>query len=256
MTGQVQSKPAALDGTPASAAPRPHQRQVNLFEVAYDRLEEMIVNCSLRPGQLLSIQELQDMTGLSRTPVHQAVRQLSHDTLIVIRPRNGIQIAPIDLARQRTLLQLRKDVESFVIRLAAERSGPTQKNQMLHLNRAMRERRGEMDIDEFNKFDRRIDRLILSAAGEPFLQHTLRPLHTLFRRTGWLHHRHIAGHSSLERTIECHLAVVEAVANGRIADAVASSDALMAFVEDMLGAMELQMDPALLDISLEPLVPA
>jgi hypothetical protein len=50
--------------------------------------------------------------------------------------------------------------------------------------------------------------------------------------------------------------VVEAVANGRIADAVASSDALMAFVEDMLGAMELQLDPALLDISLEPLVPA
>jgi len=254
MMAQDQSKLATLESMATSAAPRPHQRQVNLFEIAYDRLEELIVNCSLKPAQLLSIQELQDMTGLSRTPVHQAVRQLSHDTLIIVRPRNGIQIAPIDLARQRTLLQLRKDVESFVIRLAAERSGPTQRNQMLHLNRAMGERRGEMDIDEFNKFDRRIDRLILSAAGEPFLQHTLRPLHTLFRRIGWLHHSYIAGHSSLERTIECHLAVVDAVANGRIADAVTSSNALMAFVEDMLNAMELEMDPALLDISLEPLV--
>ena len=136
---------------------------------------------------------LQEITGFSRTPVHQAVSRLADDTLILIRPRHGVQIAPIDLARERMLLHLRRDIERFVIRLAAERSGPSHRNQFLHIERLLRERRDSMTVEEFNVLDRRIDKLILAVAGEPFLEHTVRPLHTIFRRIGWVHHRHIRG---------------------------------------------------------------
>lgn len=233
---------------------RPRRRQGNLVEKAYGRLEELIVNCSLKPGRFLTIQDLQDITGFSRTPVHQAVSMLSQDTLIVVRPHHGIQIAPIDLARERVLLQLRRDIERFVIRLAAERSKPSDRSQILHLARALRERRDELDIDEFNKFDRRIDRLILSAAGEPFLENTLRPLHTLFRRIGWLHHKYVAGESSLATTVECHLAVMDAVADRDVDQAVLASDTLTGFVDAMFDVLEQQLDPVLLNVSLEPLV--
>src|ERR1700722_8110389 len=97
-------------------APGRHNR-LNLFEMAYERLEDLIVRCELRPGSFLAMQDLQEVTGLGRTPVHQAVSRLASDTLIVVRPRHGLQIAPIDLARERVLLQLRRDVERFVVRL-------------------------------------------------------------------------------------------------------------------------------------------
>jgi DNA-binding GntR family transcriptional regulator len=233
-------------------APRGRDRRVNHFELAYERIERLIVTCTLKPGQVLALQDLQDLTGLGRTPVHQAVARFAADTLIIIRPRHGLQIAPIDLARERVLLALRADLERFVIRLAAERSGASHRNQMMHLQRTLRERRDVMDIDEFNLFDRRLDKLVLAVAGEPFLEHTLRPLHTLSRRIGWIHYAQFKGAVSLQTTIDCHLAVLEAVANRHIERAIEASDELVAFVDSMFGLMERAIDPTLLDCSIEP----
>src|SRR3546814_6196869 len=126
----------------------------------------------------MTMHDLQDLTGFGRTPVHHAVNRLAADTLILVRPRHGIQVAPIDLARERVLLKLRRDLERFVIRLATERSGPSHRNQMRHIDRLLRDRRASLDVDEFNGFDRRLDRLILTAAGEPFLEHTRSEEHT------------------------------------------------------------------------------
>lgn len=229
------------------------QNRVNLFDLAYQRLEELLVNCTLRPGRFLTMQDLQDMTGFGRTPVHHAVNRLAADTLIVIRPRHGLQIAPIDLARERVLLNLRRDIERFVIRLATERSGPSHRNQLLHMERVLRDKRKTLTLAEFNVLDRSIDRLILAAASEPFLEHTLRPLHTIFRRIGYIHHTYMPGQADLDGTVDCHLAILNAVANRHIEKAVAASDALMAFVDGMFDAMENDIDPNLLDSSIEPL---
>ena len=104
----------AEGGVPPETAPA-RQNRTNHFELAYDRIESLIVTCALKPGQVLSLQDLQDRISLGRTPVHQAVARFAADTLILIRPRHGLQIAPIDLARERLLLGLRRDIERFVV---------------------------------------------------------------------------------------------------------------------------------------------
>src|ERR1700748_2886868 len=159
-------------------APDRRYHRMNLFDLAYEQIEDLIVSCRLKPGQYLTMQDLQDLTGLGRTPVHQAVSRLAADTIISVRPRHGLQIAPVDLERERLLLRLRADIERFVIRLATERSEASHHSQMLYLARILRERGETMTIEEVNKFDRRLERLSLSAAKEPFLWHTLRALHT------------------------------------------------------------------------------
>src|SRR5918993_5409426 len=165
--GRTQLKPAKPEEAAATAPGR--RNRVNLFELAYERIEDLIIRCELEPGRFLSIQDLQKITGMSRTPVHQAVSRLADDTLILVQPRRGVQIAPIDLARERLLLQLRRDIERFVIRLAAERSGPSHRNHLLHMERLLRERRESMTIEAFNGLDRRMDKLILAVADERFL---------------------------------------------------------------------------------------
>jgi len=230
-----------------------HHR-TNLMELAYERLEQCIINCELRPGSFLSIQNLQDMTGSSRTPIYQAVNQLSADTLLIIHPRHGVRVAPIDLARERMLLQLRHDLERFVLRLAVDRATSTHRNQVMHVARTLRERREQMHIAEFNGFDSRIDKLILQAAGEPFLEHTLRPLHTIFRRIGWIHHSHIGGAQSVIGSIDAHLAILDAIATRHVEQAVAASDELVQFVEVMFDDLERGIDPSVLDCSIEPLL--
>ena len=235
-------------------AGRPARRnRVNLFELAYQRIEDLLVNCELKPGRFLIVLELQSLTGFGRTPVHAAVNRLAADTLIIIRPRHGLQIAPIDLARERLLLGLRRDMERFVIRLAAERASLSHRNQALRIERALRDKHDTLSIDEFNKLDRRIDALILEAAGEPFLAHTLRPLHTIYRRIGYIYHRYLPGHTDLSDTIDRHLAILNALANRRAQRAVAASDALIDFMDQMFEEMESGIDPGLLDCSIEPL---
>ncbi len=235
-----------------SEAPARRNR-VNLFELAYQRIEELLVNCQLKPGRFLTVSELQTITGYGRTPVHSAVNRFAADTLIIIRPRHGLQIAPVDLARERLLLGLRRDMERFVIRLAAERASLSHRNQMLHIERALGERRTTASIDAFNKLDRRIDALILEASGEPFLAHTMRPLHTIYRRIGFIYHRLLPGHTDLTGTIDRHTAILNAVANRRADDAAKASDELMSFMDSMFFEMEAGLDPSLLDCSIEPL---
>lgn len=233
--------------------PSPRVNRVNFIELAYERIENLIVKCELMPGSELSMLDLQNLTGFGRTPIHHAVNRLANDTLIIVRPRHGLRIAPIDLSRERLLLSLRKDIERFVIELAAQRSSASHRNQMLHIIRALRERRSEMEINEFNEIDRRIDALMMAAAGEPFVEHTLRPLHTIFRRTGWLYHRQMPGSADLKATIDVHLAVLDAVCNRHVEAAMQASDALIAFVDDMFDDLEARVDPSLLDASIPPL---
>ena len=245
--------PKLVDSSAEDDAPR-RQNSKNLFELAYEKIEGLIINCELRPGSRLSIQELQNLSGFSRTPVHQAVGRLADDTLIIVHPRHGLEIAPIDLARDRTLLRLRGDLERFVVQLATERSQSSHRNQLLHMSRLLRERRETLTVDAFNVMDRRIDKLILSAAGEPFLEHTLRPLHTIFRRIGWIHHTQLSAKNGLDAAIDCHLAILDAVANRHEDRAMKATNELIAFVESMFEAIEREVDPSLLDASLAPLI--
>jgi DNA-binding GntR family transcriptional regulator len=252
MAHRKQSKPRLVDvsGRPgADALPR-RRSPVNQVDLAYERIEEMLVNCELRPGRFLAMQDLQELIRFGRTPTHQAIIRLAADTLVIVRPRHGLRIAPIDLARERGLLPLRRDTERFVIRLAADRSGASQRNQMLHLMRLLREQRDRLTIDKFNALDRRVDQQIMTAAGEPFVEHTLRPLHTIFRRIGWLHHTHIARGENLQRSIDCHVAVLDAVANRHVDHAMTALDDLIGFVDSMFDVLEHEIDPSLLDCSL------
>jgi DNA-binding GntR family transcriptional regulator len=254
MGGRRKARPRQAANQEASAASPRRSNRVNLFELAYERIEDLIVNCELKPGRFLAIQDLQEITGFSRTPVHQAVSRLADDTLILIRPRHGVQIAPIDLARERVLLHLRRDIERFVIRLATERAGPSHRNQILHIERLLREKRDTMTVEEFNELDRRIDRLLVAIAGEPFLEHTLRPLHTIFRRIGWIYHSQIKSDGNLHGTIDGHLAILRAVAGHQVDTAMSASDRLIDFVETMFDGIESDVDPSLLDCNFESLI--
>ena len=252
----VRRKRAPEAGRPEGGGRPGRRNRVNFFELAYQKIEDLLVNCELKPGQFLTMLELQHLTGFGRTPVHHAVNTLAADTLIVIRPRHGLQIAPIDLARERMLLGLRRDMERFVIRLAADRASLSHRNQALHIERLLRERRETLTLDEFNSLDRRIDALILEAGGEPFLAHTMRPLHTLYRRIGFIHHRHMPGQSDLSGTINRHLDILHAIANRRVDAAVEASNALIDFMDSIFSGMEAGIDPCLLDYSIEPLLGA
>ena len=244
--------PARTASASVDPAALPLRRNpANLSDQAYERIEELLICCKLAPGRFMATHELQTMVGYGRTPVHQALNRLAADTLVQITPRHGIRIAPIDLSRDRLLLRLRRDMERFVIRLATERSGASERNRMQHIRRQLIEHGANMTIEQFNVADRLIDQLFLAAAQEPFVEGTLRPLHTIFRRIGWIYHMHAADKIDLQRTVAGHISVITAVASGDVDGAIAASDGLMDFVDSMFEVLERDVPPSTLDCSLD-----
>jgi hypothetical protein len=59
------------------------------------------------------------------------------------------------------------------------------------------------------------------------------------------------GHTDLQGTVQGHIAVIDAVADGKVDDAIAASDHLMDFVDTMFDTLERDVAPSLLDCSLD-----
>lgn len=226
---------------------KPDQGSASLADLAYEQIEALVANCELAPGLHLTMQALQDRLGFGRTPVHQAIKRMQANTLIRIMPRQGLQVAPIDLARERLLLDLRCDVERIVVRLATERAGMAQRMQLRHLQRQLEQLGSHITVPQFNEVDRKIDGLLLRCAGEPFLTSTLGPLHTFFRRLGGVYHTRAPSADRLTSSVAVHIDVLKAVASGEVKAAVAASDALMAFVEGMFSLLAHEVPPSMLD---------
>jgi len=182
-------------------------------------------------------------------PIHHAVNRLSADTIIVIRPRHGLQVAAINLARERRLLR-RRDMERFVLRLATE-CGASHRNQLLSIGNTLRTHAAHMTITGFNLLDRRINHFSSVAAGDAFLEHTWRPPHTIFRRIGWIYYRCIRPDEGLSRIVACHLTMLDAVAGWQIEDAMRAAGQLISFVDSVFDVTERGNDPAFLDCNLD-----
>src|SRR5262245_32080979 len=167
-----------------------------LSTAAYTRLEAMIVTTRLAPGARVTLQELQDLSGFGRTPVHDAVKRFADNQLIFVTPRSGLRIAPVNLAQERTLLGLRIEMEVVACRLATERARPHDHMVMRQFIHDLEQCGDDLSLENFNITDRLLNGAILRASGEPLLENTLVPLQTLYRRTGWLYHTYVAGSSS------------------------------------------------------------
>ncbi len=65
-----------------------------------------------------------------------------------------------------------------------------------------------------------------------------------------MYHGSVRAAEGLDKTVECHLAILDAVAGGRVSEAVAASDRLIAFGNSMFDVIEAEIDPGLLDCNL------
>ena len=241
----AQGGPDASAGDDAAAMPP----SGDLTSMAYERIEELFISMRLQPGATLRTQDLQELTGLGRTPVHQAVRRLAAETLLDIQPRNGLRVSPIDLARERRLADLRRDMDRFVIGAVVARMAGNERARLHHIMRRLDEERDTISLDRFNVLDKAFDTLMIQASGERFLDRCLRPLKALGRRAGFLDISQVSGRQGLDDTVGHHLAIMRAVLDGDASRACAMSDRLVDFGLVMLDRLERNIDPALLDLS-------
>ena len=89
-------------------------------DYAYRTIRDNIISLDLEPGEMVSEQEIAKQMGISRTPVREALIELSKSRLVEIIPQRGSFIAKIDYGIIEEVRFLRLIVEIAICELACE----------------------------------------------------------------------------------------------------------------------------------------
>ena len=164
--------------------------------VAYDFIRRAILNGDYQPGQLLQEADLASKTGVSRTPVREALRQLEAEGLITIRTHVGAMVKTMDMKEYREMSEVRQALESSAAGLAAlyrtenelkAIAAPFHKMEKAVNNLANQSTESLALLKEVINEDIRFHLAILNAAGNDLMKKEILRLHLIKRVVSTTH---------------------------------------------------------------------
>jgi DNA-binding GntR family transcriptional regulator len=189
-------------------------------DVVFAWLKKHVVSLPRTDGTFLTEAEVCRATGMSRTPVREALLRLEADGLLRIVPKKGAFVPPITELEVEAIMQARGLVEDFCVRRAV------QVGEFLapELDRLLaKQEKQQKSPLEFIELDREFHRAIVRAAHNPVLADFYESLRDRQMRMG-IHAIAISGQRTASVLIE-HRAIAEGVRSGD-ADQAAASMAL------------------------------
>jgi DNA-binding GntR family transcriptional regulator len=90
----------------------------NLRDRVYDVLKNMIVLREFEPGEKINEEQVAKQTGVSRTPIREALCRLENENIVKMIPRRGAFVLKQSEDTVREVLEVREAMEGLVTRLA------------------------------------------------------------------------------------------------------------------------------------------
>lgn len=87
---------------------------------AYEYIKEMILTGELPPKADISEKQLQAELGISRTPIHEALKRLQDEKFIETYPRKGTFVTDVTMEMVRDLYETRLLIEPSITRTAVD----------------------------------------------------------------------------------------------------------------------------------------
>ena len=112
-------KPSADLKLASSSPPAPAASFSSATDQIVDSITTAIVERRLMPGTKLPEQQIADVFSVSRTLVRQALNQLSRDRLVTLEPSRGAFVATPSEEEARQVFEVRRLVETGMIRQLA-----------------------------------------------------------------------------------------------------------------------------------------
>lgn len=134
-----------------------------------DLIEERIATGVYPPGMRLDETELASSFGVSRTPIREALIQLSSAGLVVIRPRRGALVAEIGPQQLCEMFEVMAELEAMCGRLAARRITPSEQFALAAAHKACEQARDANDPDNYYRLNEQFHYLIYAASHNSFL---------------------------------------------------------------------------------------
>jgi DNA-binding GntR family transcriptional regulator len=135
-------------------------------------IEERIATGDYLPGSRLDEMALATEFNTSRTPIREALMQLSITGLIVMRPRRGAIVAEISSQQLYEMFEVMAEIEALCGRLAARRMTDADRQSLMELHKSCKDAYDSADPDEYYRRNERFHLALYSASHNGFLIET------------------------------------------------------------------------------------
>jgi GntR family transcriptional regulator, vanillate catabolism transcriptional regulator len=133
--------------------------------VAYSAVRDAILRGQLAPGERLVTQRLAAETGVSRTPIKEALARLESEGLVVRSENWGYAVRTISMRDAEEIFEARLIIEVAGARIAAQRATEAEADAMAKLLVSSQKRLQARNLVEFQHQARAIHELIAQATG-------------------------------------------------------------------------------------------
>ena len=148
-----------------------------LADQVYTFLKKGIVTGELQPGERLKELEIAQNLGASRTPVREALSRLEQEGLVQPFPSGGLTVVKLSANDVKEIYGLLRVLESYGIRLAAERITNKQLERLESLC-ARAEQLSTEDIDRLIELNGRFHELLIDVTAHRRLKELVAQLRT------------------------------------------------------------------------------
>jgi DNA-binding GntR family transcriptional regulator len=153
-----------------------------IAERAYLALRDRIVTLRLPPGSVLREDELMRELAIGRTPLREAVKRLTLENLVAVRPRRGTFVTDVHPADIEAITEVRVELEGFAAALAATRLDAAGREEARALLEELDWHERDGDHEQLMRLDTRVHRFTWEQARNPYLVETLERCFTLSLR--------------------------------------------------------------------------
>lgn len=154
----------------------------NLPDYVQQVLLEGILSRVLVPGERLLIDEIAEHFGVSKIPVREAIKALEAAGWLDAQPRRGTYVRPLSQEELDEVFEMRRVLEPYAARKAAERRTDPQLAELRSLLAAGTGALRARDAVETSRVNSRFHSLIAEAVGNTILCDTLKALQARVRR--------------------------------------------------------------------------
>lgn len=176
-----------------------------LSERAYADLRRMIVRLDLAPGTVLREESLQEILGLGRTPIREALQRLARDQFVTVISRRGMYVSSVDVDDLALLYETRAILEPYAMRLASARGTDAMWDDMAAV---LEQAHPTSSPVELLDIDRRCRELVWAAADNRFLTDQL---DNLYAHSDRLWHLYLGDVADLHGMIAEHREILVAL---------------------------------------------
>ncbi len=180
-------------------------------EIAYQKIRSLLIHGWIQPGIQLTEEKLSKISGVSRTPVREAVKRLENEMLLVRIAYKRLTVADWTDKELTEMFTLRTMIEIYTAGRAAARIDKVTLDKLREINDELKHavNKPVPDISSFLQANRRFHDVILECARSPFLSNILPALveQPVVRRTA-----HQNSRSQLNRSTSDHDELIVAFA--------------------------------------------